>query len=74
VSDEINFNITLAEASEVDLTIVDITGKAISSVSKGTYTKGKHTINLKAEELSAGKYFLNVRTSLGNSVRAFMVK
>ncbi len=50
-------NYSIANADNVSLTIVDITGKVVATLNEGTKTAGAHSIELSTAELTNGVYF-----------------
>jgi hypothetical protein len=51
----INYN--LAEASNVSIKLVDLTGKVVSTINEGTQAAGAHNVTIDGSELAAGTYF-----------------
>jgi hypothetical protein len=65
-------NYSLTEMADVTLNIVDLAGKTVMHLDRGTVAEGSHTINLNAENLSEGAYFYTL-TANGYSVTKKMI-
>jgi hypothetical protein len=72
VKDITSFNVMLDRASTVTVSVIDITGKTIMSLNKGTVAAGGHTFTVDASALSSGLYFLNVKIN-GNAYTQKMI-
>ena len=54
-------NFTTNATSQVEITIVDVTGKKVMDVNTGSYAKGEHSIFFDATNLNNGIYFVNIK-------------
>jgi len=52
-----NIRFALPEASQVNLSVFDITGRTVATVSRGEFGAGYHTMTFDASALSSGVYF-----------------
>ncbi len=52
-----NIQFALPEASHVNLSVFDITGRMVATISRGDFGAGYHTVALDASALSSGVYF-----------------
>lgn len=50
-------NYTIEEASDVNFTVVDMMGKTVMNINKGTQAAGQHRIDLDATNFAEGVYF-----------------
>lgn len=66
-------NYTLAEQSEVVITITDITGKVVMTSNEGVKAQGVHRTELNTSELSAGTYFISINAGGAVSTQKFAV-
>lgn len=71
--DELRVNLDLKNASDVTITISDVTGRIVSSVFNGNMNAGNNKITTSTVDLSNGIYFINANTSNGNVVSAKFV-
>jgi len=53
---------TLANASDLNVSVVDVTGKEVYSVNQGTQVAGSHEISFDAASFSNGVYYVTVST------------
>ncbi len=60
---------TLERPMRVELTLYNGVGQAVQVLAQGTRAAGSHQVNVSAEELPAGVYFVEVRTAEGTDVR-----
>lgn len=54
-------NFTTNATSQVEITIVDVTGKKVMDVNTGSYAKGEHSVFFDATNLNNGIYFVNIK-------------
>ncbi len=59
---------TLIENSAIDIELLDMNGRKLHEVFKGTQTKGTHTFEINADELGLSKGVYAVRFGNGNKV------
>jgi hypothetical protein len=59
-SNETTVEYTLENASEVNYTLVDLTGKTILEVNEGNVMAGKHEITIDGSSLANGVYYFNM--------------
>lgn len=57
---ETTIRYSLSEEAEVKLTVFDITGREVAELVSGSRTKGNHSVNFNAENLTSGIYFLRL--------------
>ncbi|MDQ3046344.1 MAG: T9SS type A sorting domain-containing protein [Bacteroidota bacterium] len=72
--DNAQINYVISEETSVTITVSDITGKVISSESKGAQPKGRHFAFVNTSELANGFYTVTVQTAQGSSTAKLMVK
>jgi peroxiredoxin len=56
----------LTEASEVKITISDLSGKQVAEVVNGSYPSGQHEVLFTADGLNKGMYIYTIQTNKGN--------
>lgn len=61
-----NIQFNLAKQENVQVRILDLTGKEVGTYNQGTMDAGSYTITLDASALSAGMYLMNI--NIGNQV------
>ncbi len=59
-TNQANFELMLNENSNVNVRIMDITGRTVATESKGSFSKGKHTISVNTMNLPQGIYMYQV--------------
>ena len=64
----------LLEEKMVGITLSDILGKTIKTISKQTLTSGNHSINIQTNDLSKGIYFLKLNVNETTSVNKLIVE
>lgn len=73
-SGESKFNYSLANASDVTIEIVDITGKTVYTVNNGTQTAGSHELSFNAASFSNGVYYVKISTDEATATKKFIKK
>lgn len=53
---------TLADASEISVSIIDINGKVITTLFSGNQAQGRHTVEWNATDQATGTYFYQIKT------------
>lgn len=71
---ETTVDFSLANASNVSLNVVDITGKAIYTVNNGTLTAGAHEVSFDATTFSSGIYYVSISTEESTVTQKFIKK
>ncbi len=74
VSDRLYLKYDLIEATEITLDVLDITGKLISNVSKGSEGEGLHTSEIVVSGYAKGMYMLKLSTNEGSVYKRFVVE
>ncbi len=64
---------TLPKASDVDITLYDITGRMVSKLASGKFSAGSHTVTLNASKLANGVYFVHMKADNFNTVKKVTV-
>jgi hypothetical protein len=72
--DNAQINYILSEETTVTITVSDITGKVISTESKGAQPQGRHFAFVNTAEMANGFYTVTVQTAYGQSTTKLMVK
>jgi hypothetical protein len=62
-SSQLTINLTMANTESVEVAIYDITGKQVAVLKNGMMAAGANVIDWKPAGISAGVYFLQVKTS-----------
>ncbi|CAN5388275.1 hypothetical protein BH10BAC1_BH10BAC1_06760 [soil metagenome] len=73
-SDNVQVNYTLTSDSDVTVSLYDVTGKLISSESKGEQAHGRHFAHINTSSLSKGFYTVKVVTANGQSTSKLIVR
>lgn len=74
----INFNISLPEASEVELNIFNVKGQKVANITKSELTKGEHNIvwdgrNKNKNYLANGIYFYQLKTNKQSVTKKLLI-
>lgn len=74
-SNEATLYIVLDSPDKLAIDLLDLTGKNISEISKGTYAKGKHIFNISREKpkLRSGAYIIRICGNNGDQYVRFIV-
>jgi len=68
-----DIRITLAAATDVELTLFDAAGHRLQVLANGTLAPGQHAVPVKTAGLSDGLYFIRLRTEDRTEVRKFLL-
>jgi hypothetical protein len=63
-----NIRFSLAETSDITLTVYDIQGRVVAELANGTVEAGVHEIGFDASSLTSGVYFAQLTGSFGSDV------
>ncbi len=55
-----NLSVNVANTADVTLTVVDIFGKSVATITSGTLSAGSHTFNVNTADFASGMYFVKV--------------
>jgi hypothetical protein len=67
VRDRSRVSLTLPRSAALELTLLDLQGRAVRHVASGTYAAGEHAFTIERDGLTAGIYWLRLRS--GGQVR-----
>ena len=70
---EVRFSCSLLEASYLDISVCDHSGKKVSSLASRTYGAGEHYFSWGTSDVPAGVYFLTVRGKESYSAQKIIV-
>lgn len=77
-SDNYNLNISMVEASEVEIQVTDINGKLVDKINAGKLKRGLSEIHLNLSQLSNGTYFLQAKSQqnleLSNAIKVVVIR
>ena len=73
-SGETTINYSLANASAVNVEVVDITGKVVYSLDNGTEVAGAHNVAFNATSFSNGVYYVTISTDEATVTKKFIKK
>lgn len=68
-----NVNLTSTEAFTADVDVLSLDGKVLFSERAQNFNQGENTLNIGADRLSAGLYFVRVRSAAGVVTRRVVV-
>jgi Secretion system C-terminal sorting domain len=74
VESSTNFKLSLAAGADVNIQIMDMSGRVISTTNATNLSAGEHVIALNTVGLAAGEYLYLIRTSQGDGIAGKMVK
>ena len=72
-SGQSRIDLDLQEALEINITLRDLTGRAVKSVFDGRLTAGVHRIDIDAADLPNGTYIATLRSETGIATRRFIL-
>ncbi len=64
---------TLGERSFIELEISDVLGRSYATLTKGNYNAGNYEAKFNADNLSAGMYFIRLRTEKENFTKSILI-
>jgi hypothetical protein len=73
-SGETTINYSLANASTVNVEVVDIAGKVVYSLDNGTEVAGAHNVAFNAASFSNGVYYVTISTDEATVTKKFIKK
>lgn len=73
VRDNGELSFTLSTSGRVEIALYDVTGREIRSLANSTFTKGSHTVNFSADDLSTGIYFAKIKSDDLNASKKVIV-
>jgi len=73
-SGETTINYSLANASTVNVEVVDITGKIVYTLNNGTEVAGAHNLSFNAASFSNGVYYVTISTDEATVTKKFIKK
>jgi hypothetical protein len=68
-----NVNFNLAEASKVNITLLDATGKVVNNVTDAAMTAGKQSVQVNTSNLATGSYLVKIATDKGSFTQPLSV-
>jgi Secretion system C-terminal sorting domain len=54
-----SFSVNLPEATELDVSVFNVVGQQVATLTSGSYTAGSHTLTFNASNLAGGVYFVH---------------
>lgn len=63
-----NVRFALAKSTDVTISVMDASGKVVSTVNNSNMSAGEHTISLETTNLAAGNYIYLIRTTEGEGM------
>ena len=73
-SGETTINYSLANASAVNVEVVDIAGKIVYAMNNGTEVEGSHKVSFNAASFSNGVYYVTISTDEATVTKKFIKK
>jgi hypothetical protein len=73
-SDETTIKYSLNNAEEVQVVVLDVTGKIVKTVSNGLQVAGDHTVSFDASDLASGVYHVNIVSEASTVTKKFIKK
>ncbi len=73
-SGETTINYSIANASAVNVEVVDITGKVVYALDNGTQVAGAHNVSFNAASFSNGVYYVTISTDESTVTKKFIKK
>ena len=73
-TDNVQVNYTLTSETIVTISLFDVTGKLVSTVSEGSQAQGRHFAHINTSSIAKGFYTVKVETSFGQSTSKLIVR
>lgn len=73
-TDKVQVNYELSAETTVTITVYDLTGKLVNTISKGNQAQGRHFAFINTAEMAKGFYTVTVQTTTGISTAKLIVK
>ena len=73
-TDNVQVNYTLTSKTTVTISMYDVTGKLVSSVSRGEEQNGRHFATINTSSIAKGFYTVKVETNFGQSTSKLIVR
>ncbi|MBL7887974.1 MAG: T9SS type A sorting domain-containing protein [Bacteroidia bacterium] len=73
-TDNVQVNYELSAETTVTITVYDLTGKLVNTISKGNQAQGRHFAFINTAEMAKGFYTVTVQTTTGISTAKLIVK
>lgn len=73
-SGETTINYSIANAENVKVLVVDVTGKVVKTVENGLQLAGDHSVSFDAAGLASGAYYVNIVTEASTVTQKFIKK
>ncbi len=73
-TDNVQVNYTISSETNVTVSVYDVTGKMISTVSEGNASQGRHFAHINTADLAKGFYTVTVQTTYGSSTSKLIVR
>lgn len=72
-SDKITIICTIVGATDAAITLSDLTGRVVASISAEQLAEGANTVNIPVSNLANGIYIVNLRTAAGSTTQKVVV-
>jgi len=73
VSDRIRVDFTLPREGNATVTLVDVRGRAVATLARGTRAAGAHTVTAPLDQVAPGLYFVTLATDAGRVTRRVLL-
>ncbi len=74
VQNETKIHFQISEASDVNLSLYDVTGRMVSTIENNYYQAGEHTVTVRREGLKSGVYFYKMNAGEFTSTKRMVVQ
>jgi hypothetical protein len=74
VSQSATISFSLTEGSSVVIELMDVNGRSLRVIAGADFSEGNHDVTFNRESLSAGIYFLQMRTNEGVMMKKMVVE
>lgn len=58
--DEVNINVNADQNTEINLTVIDITGRTVANIGKQTLVQGQNQLTINVADFVSGTYFVRM--------------
>ena len=72
-TDNFTIEFNLAEATKLDINLMNAIGQKVSTIEAGNFNGGEHLINVNTANLAAGTYFVTIRSEEGITTKTITV-
>jgi PKD repeat protein len=69
----VSVDFTLTRSADVEINVIDITGRVVKHVANENFNNGQNTVNFDMADVNNGFYFINIKSSTGSKTVRLMI-